>query len=181
MLTDLWALCTGEPGPAMKLAYHFGVFLQKVNILKDQPEDETAGRFLVPDRRELLASLRPHADGALAYLQALSHADRGFRVFCAWSLVLAAATLAQLDEPARSRRNETAELLSRVAAIALDDAALARQFAELMPELPAAAGSELHAKPESIAWFRAALAAPLDDAELLGLGIASLRDVALAG
>ena len=50
----------------MSLAYHFGVFLQKVNILKDQREDEPAGRFLVPDRRELLASLRDNARGALA-------------------------------------------------------------------------------------------------------------------
>jgi phytoene/squalene synthetase len=181
MLTDLWRLGHDEPVPAMKLAYHFGVFLQKVNILKDQREDEAAGRFLVPDRRALLASLRVHADNALAYLQGLSRNDRGFRVFCAWCLMLAATTLAQLDDAPRSRRSETAELLSRTAAIALDNEALERQFAELLPELPTVTDSEPHAKPESIAWFRATLACPLDDAELLGLGIASLRDAALAG
>ena len=54
MLTELWAFDSSAPAPRFALAYHFGVFLQKVNILKDQEEDETAGRFLVPDYTSLL-------------------------------------------------------------------------------------------------------------------------------
>ena len=162
----------------MALAYQFGVFLQKLNILKDQREDEESGRFLIPDRRELLASLRDHAPGALAYLQAIPLAERGYRIFCAWSLMMGATTVRALDgalDGARtSRRAETAALLAQTAAIAQDNAALARQFAELMPRLPEPVDHvhQIHrAKPESIEWFRASLDAPLTDAELRGLGV----------
>ena len=45
-------------------------------------------------------------------------------------------TVAQLDKPRQSRRAQTQELLARTAEIACDNAALGRQFVELMPELP---------------------------------------------
>lgn len=41
----------------VKEAHQFGLFLQKVNILKDQVGDEKEGRFLVPSRKTLLSSL----------------------------------------------------------------------------------------------------------------------------
>jgi phytoene/squalene synthetase len=180
LLTALFAIGKNPPAPPMVLAYHFGLFLQKVNILKDQPEDEAAGRFLVPDRRELLASLRQDAQGALEYLQALPRSERGYRTFCAWPLMMGAVAVANLDQPRRSRRDETAELLARTAAIAQDNAALGRLFAELLPELPDVAPGPPQTKPESVEWFRAVLAAPLSDAELRRLGIA-VRASALAG
>lgn len=179
MLTQLWAMDRTETPPPMALAYQFGVFLQKLNILKDQQEDEAAGRFLVPDRRELLASLRDNARGALEYLQALPRGERGYRVFCSWSLMMGAVTVAQLDQPKLSRRAETAELLARTAAIAQDNAALGRLFAELMPRLPDLAVRVPLAKPESHEWFRDSLAAPLTEAELRRLGL-ELRGSAVA-
>ena len=72
--------------------------------------DEEAGRFLVPDRRELLASLRADAEGALAYLRALPREARGYRIFCAWSLMMGAMTISVLDQPKQSRRADTAAL-----------------------------------------------------------------------
>lgn len=169
MLTRLWAVARKAPPPPMTLAYRFGVFLQKVNILKDQAEDEAAGRYLVPDRAALLASLPADGRGALAYLRALPTKERGFRVFCAWALMLGAATVAGLDGPRESRRAETAKLLARTSAIAGNDDALGALFAELMPSLPPAAPPAPLAKPESHEWFRASLGAPLSDAELRGL------------
>jgi phytoene/squalene synthetase len=174
MLTELWALARNSAAPRTPLAYHFGLFLQKVNILKDQAEDEAAGRFLVPDRPELLASLRHDARGALQYLQALPRDDR-YRIFCAWSLMLGATTIAQLNDPKQSRRAETAELLARTAAIVHDNDALATQLAELMPVLPAGSGRAALTKPESFDWFRRTLAAPLSDHELYRLGIVGVR------
>ncbi len=171
MLTELWALGSAEVAPPMALAYQFGIFLQKLNILKDQQEDEAAGRFLVPDRGELLASLDDHAQGALAYLQALPSDELGYRVFCSWSLMLAAATLRQLDETKHSRRTETSQLLARTAAIAHDNVELGRLFAELMPPLPDLSVNVRAAKPESLEWFLDSLAAPLTDAELRRLGV----------
>src|SRR5262249_3190538 len=147
-----------------------GLFLQKVNILKDQREDEAARRFLVPDRAELIASLRANARGALAYLQSLPRRDRGYRTFCAWCLMMGATAVAQLDERKQSRRVETAELLARTAAIVQDNTALARQFAELMPPLPVLALRAPLPKPESVHWFRSTLGAPIDDAHLEQLG-----------
>jgi phytoene/squalene synthetase len=170
MLTHLWAHNRKADAPRTQLAYHFGLFLQKVNILKDQAEDEATGRFFVPDRGELLASLAADAQGALEYLQALPRGDR-YRIFCAWSLMLGASTIAQLDEPRRSRRTETAGLLARTAQIVDDDRALARQLAQLMPSLPVGTGGGALHKPESFEWFRRTLAAPLSDAELHRLGI----------
>jgi len=175
MLTELWAHGNPEPPPSLVLAYHFGLFLQKVNILKDQREDEAAGRFLVPDRAELLASLGRDAHGALEYLKALPRRDRGYRTFCAWCLMMGAATIAQLDEPKRSHRAATADLLARTAAVVNDNAALVRQFTELMPSLPALALRAPLAKPESIEWFREALPTRFDDAELERLGVLRCR------
>lgn len=180
LLTTLFALGGSQPAPPIVLGYHFGLFLQKVNILKDQQEDEAAGRFLVPDRRELLASLGRDAQGALEYLQALPRSERGYRTFCAWSLMMGAMTISHLDEPRHSRRDATADLLARTAAIAQDDAALGRLFAELMPQLPGLVPRAPLAKPESVEWFRDGLAAALTDAELRRLGVA-VRVSALAG
>jgi len=174
MLTDLWALDRCMAGPTPLLAYHFGLFLQKVNILKDQREDEAAGRFLVPDRSELVASLGRNAAGALAYLQALPCGDH-YRIFCAWSLMLGAATVGLGEQPRQSRRTETAELLNRTAAIVDDNEALARQLIDLMPTLPEESSRAPVGKPESFEWFRRTLAAPLSEAELYTLGIVGPR------
>src|SRR5207248_7625737 len=169
MLTRLWAVGGGSP-PRMLSAYRFGLFLQKVYILKDQPEDEAAGRFLVPDRKEILASLRGDAQGALSYLTSLPQKERGYRTFCAWSLMLGAASLAQLDGPRQSRRAETMELLARSAGIAQDDEALRRQFAELLPRLPHVRAKEPLPKAEPADWFVRMLDAPLSDRDLVELG-----------
>jgi phytoene/squalene synthetase len=170
LLTRLWAVGGGTP-PRMLLAYHFGLFLQKVNILKDQAEDEVAGRFLVPDRRDLLASLRADSKGALSYLTSLPRGERGYRTFCAWSLMLGAAALGQLNGPRQSRRAETLALLSRTADIAQDDDALRRQFAELLPELPEVRRRTAVAKPEGSDWLVRMLDAPLRTEELIELGV----------
>jgi phytoene/squalene synthetase len=169
LLTQLWALGGGAP-PRMLFAYRFGLFLQKVNILKDQAEDEEAGRFLVPHRRELLASLRTDAQGALSYLTSLPRSERGYRTFCAWSLMLGADSLGQLDGPRESRRAQTMALLSRTAEIAQDDEALRRQFAELLPDLPEVRRRQPLGKPESADWFVRMLDAPLRPEELAEIG-----------
>ena len=169
MLTRLWTL-EGHPGPRMLFAYRFGLFLQKVNILKDQPEDEAAHRFFVPDRGQILASLRADADGALSYLTSLPQRERGYRIFCAWSLMLGAAALRQMDGPRQSHRAETMELLGSVADIAQDDEALRRQFATLLPSLPRSRAKEPLPKPEPADWFVRTLNAPLSERELIDLG-----------
>ena len=170
MLTRLWSLDGKGKPPAIRHAYRFGLFLQKVNILKDQPEDEAAGRFLVPDRGQILASLRGDAEGALSYLTSLPVDDRGYRTFCAWSLMLGGAALGQMAAHRKSERTQTLELLGRIAEIVHDNEALRRQFAELMPELPARSMGPPLEKPESAKWFVDLLDAPLSIDALADLG-----------
>jgi len=179
MLTRLWAL-GGEPPPRMLSAYQFGLFLQKVNILKDQAEDEAVGRFLVPDRRQILASLRADAAGALSYLTSLPNSERGYRIFCAWSLMLGASALTLMDGPRESHRAQTLGLLGRTAEIAQDDEALRRQFAELMPKLPELRPMAPLAKPESTEWFVRTLSAPLREIDLVQLGALGAAPTAAA-
>lgn len=124
-------------------AHHFGLFLQKINLLKDQAGDEKEGRFLVPSRPELLASLAKDAEGAIRYIQALPVAEKGFRLFCAWSLFLGLASLPWIEKSKRLGaflkipRLVTERLLGRVENVIDDNAALLALFRRMLPALPA--------------------------------------------
>lgn len=74
-------------------AIHFGLFLQKVNILKDQLQDQELGRFFVFDRTVVLSSVGHHAQEAMKYIHSLDVKEKGFRLFCSWSLFLGLYTL----------------------------------------------------------------------------------------
>lgn len=103
-------------GEVLSLGTHFGLFLQKVNVLKDQWDDEKENRFLVPNREELLTSLKDNAKGAFNYLKSIPTERRDYRLFCAWSLYLGLATIPLLRS---STAREPAAKLSRLSAVAL--------------------------------------------------------------
>jgi hypothetical protein len=169
-----------RPGFARKQAYvdahHFGLFLQKINLLKDQAEDEKQGRYLVPSRKELLASIARDAEGAVRYLQTLPIAEKGFRLFCAWSLFLGLASLPWIE---RSRflgvfqkipRLLTQKLLDSVEAIVDDNQALVGLFRELLPRLPQVSRSAAHLV--SLGWVGDAYQGALCEADFAELGLA---------
>jgi hypothetical protein len=126
-------------------AHHFGLFLQKINLLKDQAKDEKEGRFLVPSRTELLASLAKDAEGAIRYLQSLPLAEKGFRLFCAWSLFLGLASLPWIEKSrllgifSKIPRVFTEALLRKVESLIDDNQALLKLFREMLPKLPVGA------------------------------------------
>lgn len=95
-------------------AHHFGLFLQKVNLLKDQKNDEKEGRFLVPERAELLASTTENLQGAFKFLNHLPESQKSFKLFCAWSLFLGLATLAKSEKGERLARSKAEDLLMDV-------------------------------------------------------------------
>lgn len=95
---------------------HFGLFLQKINVLKDQWNDEKENRFLVPDRNELIGSARTNAAGAFSYISSIPISRRDFRLFCAWSLYLGLATVPLLRT---SKTGEPAAKLGRISAVAM--------------------------------------------------------------
>jgi phytoene/squalene synthetase len=104
-----------------ELATHFGLFLQKINVLKDQWMDEREGRFLVPDRAELLRSLHENATGAFRYLGSIPLKRKDYRLFCAWALFLGLATVPLIRASVGTADSETAggPKISRLRALAL--------------------------------------------------------------
>jgi len=62
-------------------SYHFGLFLQKINILKDQLGDQKEGRLFVYDRKEVLKSLSDHAEHALKYILSLPQPRDSYALF----------------------------------------------------------------------------------------------------
>lgn len=78
-------------------AHHFGLFLQKVNIIKDAPADRKLGRHFTTDESQLFKSIPENATQAMQFLSLIPIRQREFRLFCGWSLFLGLGTLAKLQ------------------------------------------------------------------------------------
>ena len=168
-------------GSTLSDAYRFGLFLQKVNLLKDQAGDETEGRYLVPSRADMRASLARDAEGALRYVLSIPREAVGFRLFCSWSLFLGLASLPFIDEAwttgekRKISRTETQELMSVIETAVKDDSALEGYFEKAI-EFGAIAraepplGSEAAAMDRGwLAGFRSLYVGRLNDDELVEL------------
>ncbi len=68
-----------------------------MNILKDQLQDEKLGRFFVFDRNAVMDSIGMHAEQAMQYIHSLDLKEKGYKLFCAWSLFLGLLTLINSD------------------------------------------------------------------------------------
>lgn len=112
-------------------AHHFGLFLQKVNLLKDQKGDEKEGRYLVPQRKELLLSTEENLKSAFRFLQNLPESQRSFRLFCAWSLFLGLATLEAVEKSERLKRSKAEDLLIDVQSEIDDSKSLETRFLKM--------------------------------------------------
>jgi phytoene/squalene synthetase len=181
LVGDLLTELVAERWPSLKTsprmvldAHHFGLFLQKINLLKDQAADEKEGRYLVPSRAELVASLRRDAEGAIRYLQSLPLAERGFRLFCGWSLFLGLASLPWTERSwaqgifGKIPRVLTQNLLATVEKVIDDNQALLVLFQKMLPSAPPSA---VPAQVGAIPWFRSVYEGRLADADLAELGM----------
>lgn len=101
-------------------SHHFGIFLQKINILKDQFKDENEGRFFIKNRDEVLSSIHQHVRPALDYILNIPAAENGYRLFCSSAFFLGLATLPLLSLQTRSDlepkidRSEALELFEQI-------------------------------------------------------------------
>ncbi len=95
-------------------AFRFGLFLQKVNLLKDQKDDQHDGRDLVPNRNELFRSALDDSRVAFQYLHTIPFEFQSYRLFCGWSLFLGIASLVHIARGEKIGRVETALLLVEV-------------------------------------------------------------------
>lgn len=105
-------------------AHHFGLFLQKVNLLKDQIKDQKLGRFLVPSRSDLESSAKENAEEAIEFLSEVPVEQMEFRRFCAWSLFLGLETL----RAKKLTRKETESILAEVEESLADNGKLKNLF-----------------------------------------------------
>ncbi|MBK7961700.1 MAG: squalene/phytoene synthase family protein [Bdellovibrionales bacterium] len=80
-------------------SFHFGLFLQKINILKDQAEDAQRGLFFFGDKNAVVVTLREHATKAKQYVLSLPDAWGDFRLFCTFSLSLGLISLPFILNP----------------------------------------------------------------------------------
>lgn len=120
--------------------FHFGLFLQKINILKDQLKDENLGRKFISSRKELRLSINQHANHALAYLKNLPVTQgKTFRVFCAWSLFIGLASLKWIDKSFNEKKTykisktETMALIFKIKGMIDSNASLEKLFIKYMP------------------------------------------------
>jgi len=122
-------------------SFHFGLFLQKINILKDQINDEKEGRYLVPNREQVLLSLKKNSVGALKYLTAIPLELKEYRLFCAWSLFLGLSSLSFINSSWKNKlidkipRALTLNLLSQVESLIDDNSLIEQFFAKLSSSL----------------------------------------------
>jgi len=154
-------------------AHHFGLFLQKVNLLKDQLKDEKLGRFLVPMREEVAASARENAKEAFHFLEEIPLRHVEFRRFCAWSLFLGLESL-KGDSKKLSRR-QTEQVLLQVEENLQDAPALRNHFSHVFEalggEFSASPIQERGLKPSAPAWIEELYQGELKPLEMGALGL----------
>lgn len=94
----------------------FGLFLQRVNILKDYDQDLQEGRNFTESWDTLRQTVTQHVPNVQKYLLSIPREHDDYRVFCAWSFLLGLASLPYIDA---SHRDGKAQKISRIKAFAI--------------------------------------------------------------
>lgn len=94
--------------------FRFGLFLQKVNLLKDRETDLKESRDLVPTKSDVFQSALEDVILAFGYVSSIPVQFQGYRLFCAWSLFLGLASLPHIARGEKIGRLETLSLLAKV-------------------------------------------------------------------
>lgn len=108
--------CIGElltewlmPTPSeqtLEESVHFGLFLQKINILKDFQDDANAGRNFLWSWQEVAATLLTHAEAAYSYIQKIPDNRKDYKIFCAWSFFLGLMSYPTLEKVLTTQKKE---------------------------------------------------------------------------
>jgi phytoene/squalene synthetase len=158
-------------------SHHFGLFLQKINILKDQKTDEKQGKFFIPNKKLFLESLKYNANQAIQYILQIPVQQKEFRLFCSWSLFLGLSTLSWLKSSPTSFVGEisskiprwmTERLLKKTESIIQDNSALLQMFNDLLASSSISKSNEA-VKPEHLELFHKFYKGPLKISEFTGL------------
>lgn len=151
-------------------AIHFGLFLQKVNLLKDRFEDERQGRIYVSDYDLIQTDIAINAQKALDYIIAIPIiAGRSYRLFCSWSLFIGLASLRWINknwvigqDKYKISLQETRSIINHITQIIDDNLALKKLFQDYI-ETPSLTSSILLNKGADLPdWFRAIYSSSYD-------------------
>lgn len=125
-------------------ARHFGVALQKINILKDIDVDNSQGRWFICEQSEVERSLAWNVREALSFFARLPPEEWEFRLFCQLSLLLGLFSLGSGPSgslPVPSTAGPEVPLPDRIRSISGDSEAIERLARELHPRLAEACQS----------------------------------------
>jgi phytoene/squalene synthetase len=126
-----------EDAKLQKNSIEFGLFLQKVNILKDQLDDEKIGRHLVPDRAEVRSTLLKHADLSMDYILKIHPHSKPYALFCALSLFLGMLSIPYMESSYKLKkmikpsRQATLLLLAELQAVISNPEAILKTYNRL--------------------------------------------------
>lgn len=141
-----------------KNAYHFGLFLQKVNLLKDQLDDEKLDRHFIFNRADVEASLKTHAEGGFAYIESIPVEQKSYRLFCAWSLFIGLASLPWMKKTYEHKkmfkipRVKTMYVIHKIESIISKPQELKKYFEKLIQQINTLnSSSEIKAKNKPFA------------------------------
>lgn len=125
----------------LSLSFHCGLFLQKINILKDKENDQLKGRCFISSRSQLRESLVLNACYALDYLKSIPiYTGRPYRLACAWCLFLGLASLKWIDKSERTTiyykisQRETYYIINQIRDLIDNNYALEALFRRYLPE-----------------------------------------------
>lgn len=114
--------------------FRFGLFLQKVNLLKDREQDLVEGRDLVPSKILVFQSAFQDAKKAFSYLSSVPMIFESYRLFCGWSLFLGLASLPHIASGRKIGRLETLALLASVESRVNSNVDLEKLFEKYLEE-----------------------------------------------
>jgi phytoene/squalene synthetase len=172
------------PAEARRCCHRLGLVLQKVNILKDQRQDEQSGRRFITDREALLSSLMADLPEAFRCVLLMPDSVLSLRQFCAWSLFLGLATIPYVlrswQEPIAPKvpRLEAERLLEEAATVIDDPQALQALYERLMAGLPPVVAAGPITGPEALP---VRYVGRLTAEDLIALGIVLPRPVTVRG
>jgi phytoene/squalene synthetase len=154
--------------------FRFGLFLQKVNLLKDRDTDLQEGRDLVPSRFLVFQSAFQDARKAFSYLSSIPVIFESYRLFCGWSLFLGLASLPHIASGRKIGRLETLALLASVESRVNSNIDLEALFEKYLNE---AVGSVDHEPSEAMAVRTEASASLIEDYRRNYVGVANDQEL----
>ncbi len=121
-------------------AFLFGLFLQKINILKDQAEDEKEGRFFLPSRQLVYKSVVKHVEHVKNYIHSIPESQNSYKIFCLSAFLLGLKTLEVMNpnqaEIVKVSREEAEKLFHNLVAFVENHTLLNEFVLEFHQNLP---------------------------------------------